>query len=90
MVLSKVKSLLYPLLFSNLNFLYWNKNVRLNTIEKRASDKQLILHFMDDDDERANKIVQSFDVGQKINSTSVSGLAATEFYGNFDILYYNN
>tara|TARA_Y100000389_G_C17061474_1_gene317555 strand:+ start:93 stop:545 length:453 start_codon:yes stop_codon:yes gene_type:complete len=34
MVLSKVKSLLYPLLFSNPNFLYWDKNVRLNTIEK--------------------------------------------------------
>jgi hypothetical protein len=57
-----------------------------NRVEKNARERDLIFQFMDDADERAGAVTRSFDVGQKINSTSVSGLAATEFYGNFDIL----
>ena len=62
------------------------QNVNANFFEKNATDTQLILQFMDDPANKNSLITQNFDVRQKINSTSTSGLAATEFYGNFDIL----
>jgi len=62
------------------------QNVNANFFEKNATDTQLILQFMDDTKNKNSVITQNFDVRQKINSTSTSGLAATEFYGNFDIL----
>ena len=57
-----------------------------NAAERAAREKRLILHYIDNPDNSKSNATKAFDVGSAINSTSISGSVATEFYGNFDIL----
>lgn len=65
------------------------KSLILNTKNKKesiASEKDVILSYIDNPENKDTRTARVFDVGSPINLTSTSGMAATEFYGSFDIL----
>ena len=57
-----------------------------NAKETNASEKDIILHYIDNPENQETRAAKTFNVGSAINTTSTSGMAATEFYGSFDIL----
>jgi len=71
------------------NYFQVKKSARGNTnnlIERRATEKQLILGLMDSAEGLGLRVTSYFNRDMPINQTSTSGFAAAEFNGSFDIL----